>query len=41
MTVLVDSSVWVDYFRDGGNASKLEFLIDENLVAVNELILTE
>ncbi len=41
MTVLVDSYVWIDYFRGDGNTSKLDFLIDENLIAVNDLILTE
>lgn len=41
MTVLVDSSVWIDYFRGDGNTSKLDYLIDENLIAVNDLILTE
>lgn len=41
MTVLVDSSVWIDYFRGDENSFKLDFLIDENLIAVNDLILTE
>ena len=41
MTVLVDSSVWIDYFRTGKNSQKLDDLIDENLVATNDLILTE
>lgn len=41
MTVLVDSSVWVEYLRNGGCAEKLDFLIDENLVTINELILAE
>ncbi|BBO72941.1 twitching motility protein PilT [Desulfosarcina widdelii] len=41
MTVLVDSSVWIDYFKGDGNTSKLDYLIDENLIAVNDLILTE
>jgi len=29
MSVLVDTSVWVDYFRSGNNSEKLDFLIDE------------
>ncbi len=41
MSVLVDSSVWIDYFRDQGNADLLEFLIEENLVVTNDLILAE
>jgi len=41
MAVLVDTSVWIDYFRSGRQSEKLDFLIDENIVVVNELILTE
>ena len=41
MSVLVDTSVWIEYFRSGNNSEKLDFLIDENLVVINELILTE
>lgn len=41
MSVLVDSSVWIDFFRDQGNADLLEFLIEENLVVTNDLILAE
>ena len=42
MSVLVDSSVWIDYFRaSNGQADDLDFLIDENLVVVNDLILSE
>ncbi|MBN1269415.1 MAG: PIN domain-containing protein [Kiritimatiellae bacterium] len=41
MNVLVDSSVWVDYFRGKGPADPLEILIEENLVVTNDLILTE
>jgi predicted nucleic acid-binding protein len=29
MSVLVDTSVWVEYFRSGNNSEKLDFLIDE------------
>jgi len=39
--VLVDSSIWIDYFRSGNQSSKLDTLIDENLIATNEIILTE
>ncbi|WP_198264034.1 PIN domain-containing protein [sulfur-oxidizing endosymbiont of Gigantopelta aegis] len=41
MEVLVDTSVWIDYFRSGDKSEKLDFLIDENLVVINELILAE
>ncbi len=41
MEVLVDTSVWIDYFQSGKNAAKLDFLIDENLVVINDLILTK
>ena len=41
MSILVDSSIWVDYFRNTGRADTLEFLIEENLVVINDLILAE
>lgn len=41
MPVLVDTSIWVDYFRSGSNSEQLDFLIDENLVVTNDLILAE
>lgn len=41
MSVLVDTSVWVEYFRSGRECEKLDFLIDENLVVTNDLILAE
>lgn len=41
MSVLIDSSVWIEYFRNGNNSEKVDFLIDENLVVTNDLILAE
>ena len=41
MDVLVDTSVWIDYFRGGGNSDELDYLIDENLLVTNDLILAE
>jgi predicted nucleic acid-binding protein len=41
MSVLVDSSIWVEYFRGSAKDGKLDFLIEENLVVVNDLILAE
>ena len=38
--ILVDTSVWIDFLKDGGSA-KLEELIIEDLVVTNEIILTE
>jgi len=41
MSVLVDTSVWIEYFRNGNSLEKLDFIIDENLVVTNDLILAE
>ncbi len=41
MEVLVDTSVWIDYFHSGNKSDKLDMLIDENLIAINDLILAE
>ncbi len=41
MRVLVDTSVWIDYFRNGDNSARLDGLIDENLLVTNDVILTE
>jgi predicted nucleic acid-binding protein len=41
MEVLVDTSVWIDYFRGGANSQDLDLLIDENLLVTNDLILSE
>ncbi len=41
MDVLVDTSIWIDYFRGGDNSKDLDFLIDENLILTNDLILAE
>jgi predicted nucleic acid-binding protein len=39
--VLVDSSIWIDYFRGDKNLNKLDYFIDENILVINDLILTE
>ncbi|HFB65514.1 MAG TPA: PIN domain-containing protein [Aeromonadales bacterium] len=39
--VLVDTSIWIDYFREGKNSGDLDLLIDENLIVINEIILVE
>jgi predicted nucleic acid-binding protein len=41
MSVLVDTSIWVDYLRSGNFAEKLDYFIDENLIVTNDLILAE
>lgn len=41
MQVLVDTSIWIDYFKEGRVSDKLDFLIDENIVVINDLILAE
>jgi len=41
MSVLVDTSIWIEYFRSGNGYEKLDFLIDENLIVINDLILAE
>lgn len=41
MPVLVDTSIQIEYFRSGSNSEKLDFLIDENLIVINDLILAE
>jgi predicted nucleic acid-binding protein len=41
MRILVDSSVWVDYFRDGKKSSDLDIYIEHNIICTNDLILSE
>jgi len=39
--ILVDTSIWIDYFKAGNSSSDLDVLIDENIVVINDLILAE
>lgn len=39
--VLVDSSVWVDYFHKGDHSGDLTTIIAQNYIYTNELILSE
>ena len=41
MSVLVDTSVWIEYFRKKDSLERLDFIIDGNLVVTNDLILAE
>lgn len=39
--ILVDSSVWIEYFRGKKEAAVLDELIDRNQLCINNLILSE
>ncbi len=39
--VLVDSSVWIEYFKGNGKTIALNALLDVNTVCLNDLILSE
>jgi len=39
--VLVDSSIWIEYFKGSGNFSELDELIGKDLICINKVILTE
>ena len=41
MKVLTDSSVWIAYFRGSGDLTAMEWLLEEGLIVINELILAE
>jgi predicted nucleic acid-binding protein len=41
MKILVDSSVWIDYFKSGKNSDLLDQFIEENLICTCGLILAE
>jgi len=41
MQVLVDTSIWIDYFKAGDNSKDLDYLIDENIIVTNDIILAE
>jgi predicted nucleic acid-binding protein len=41
MRILVDSSIWIDYFRGGESSEVMDSYIDENIICTNYLILSE
>jgi hypothetical protein len=41
MRILVDSSIWIDYFRGGDKSEVMNEYIDENIICTNHLILSE
>lgn len=41
MHILVDTSVWIDYFKSGDNSAKFDTLLDNNQLVINDIILAE
>jgi len=41
MSIIVDSSVWIDYFRSGKHSNQLDYYIEQNIISTNDLILAE
>jgi len=41
MKILIDTSVWIDYFRGNETTKYVDTFIDENIVTTNHLILSE
>lgn len=39
--ILVDSSVWIDYFRGGKTGDTVDLLLDHNLACISGIILSE
>ena len=39
--ILIDTSVWIDYFRNGATADAVDVLLRNNSICVNDLILAE
>lgn len=41
MLILVDASIWIDYFKKCAHSSKLDDLLEDNRVLINDVILAE
>ena len=41
MHVLVDTSIWIDYFKSGLNSGKLDEILDDNGLFTNDIVLAE
>lgn len=41
MKILLDTSVWVDYFKGGQYSNKVDRLIEMNVVAICDVVLVE
>ena len=39
--ILIDTSVWIDYFRDGKTSDMIDYLIDNADVCINDVIRAE
>jgi predicted nucleic acid-binding protein len=39
--ILVDTSIWIDYFKSGENSARLDDLIEDNQIVINDIILAE
>ena len=39
--ILVDTSIWIDYFRNGSTADALDKLIESDMICINDVILSE
>lgn len=39
--ILVDTSVWIDYFRNGSTADALDKLIESDMICINDVIISE
>ncbi len=39
--ILADTSVWIDYFHNGLTADSMEFLIEKDMLCINDVILAE
>jgi len=39
--ILIDSSVWIEYFKSENKHNVIDELIEENMICINYLILTE
>jgi predicted nucleic acid-binding protein len=41
MHILVDTSIWIDYFKSGENSTLLDDLLEDNKIVINNIILAE
>lgn len=41
MSTLVDTSIWIDYFKSGANSNRLDSLLEDNSLVINDIVLAE
>ncbi|MDD2722678.1 MAG: PIN domain-containing protein [Methylovulum sp.] len=41
MPILIDTSIWIDYFKNGANSDELDGLLENNQIVLNDIILAE